>query len=189
MKHEQCTEVYLQDRFVWLWLGDILTRRRRYLPRTACSDSGIIPLIRGGGKFYHFIIISMTIKNGWIRDSSVNIATGWTVGARFLPGVRNRSLLHIVQTGCGAHPASYPLSLGVKRLRHKADYSPPSGEEAKYGWVISPHGSVHGEVQCSLFKRDRCYNTTEFGVLFLSLCRVQRNHSSAQNYNFTGYFM
>jgi hypothetical protein len=30
------------------------------------------------------------------------------------------------------------LSLGVKRLRHEADHSPPSSAKVKYGWAIPP---------------------------------------------------
>jgi hypothetical protein len=48
----------------------------------------------------------------------------------------NFSLHHRVQTGFGAHPASYPmgtgaLSLGVKRLGRETDHSPPSSVEVK----------------------------------------------------------
>jgi hypothetical protein len=48
----------------------------------------------------------------------------------------NFSLGHRVQTGSGAHPASYPmgigdLSLGVKRPRREADHSLPSSAEVK----------------------------------------------------------
>jgi hypothetical protein len=45
------------------------------------------------------------------RDSSVGIATGygWTAGVRFLAERRDLSLLHSVQTGSGAHLASYPM--------------------------------------------------------------------------------
>jgi hypothetical protein len=38
-------------------------------------------------------------------------ATGWTPGVGFLAGA-DVSLLHNVQTGSGAHPASYPMSTG-----------------------------------------------------------------------------
>jgi hypothetical protein len=47
------------------------------------------------------------------------------------------SLLHVVQTGSGAHPASYPtdtpgaLSSGVKRQRREAGHSPPASAEVK----------------------------------------------------------
>jgi hypothetical protein len=46
------------------------------------------------------------------RDSSVGIATGWTTGVRFPAGARDFSLLHRVQTGSGAHPASYTIGTG-----------------------------------------------------------------------------
>jgi len=35
--------------------------------------------------------------------------TGWTIGVRFPVGAGNFSLWHHVQTGSGAHPASYPM--------------------------------------------------------------------------------
>jgi hypothetical protein len=45
-------------------------------------------------------------------------------------------LLHIIQTGTGAHPASYPIgtegfSPGVKRPGHEADHSPLLGVNVK----------------------------------------------------------
>jgi hypothetical protein len=46
------------------------------------------------------------------RDSSVGIATGYGLdGQGLIPG-RDVSLLHSVQTGSGAHPASYPMGTG-----------------------------------------------------------------------------
>jgi hypothetical protein len=54
---------------------------------------------------------SVVIKS---RDSSVGIALGYGLDDRgckvlFLPGTVNFSLHHRVQTGSGAHPASYPM--------------------------------------------------------------------------------
>jgi hypothetical protein len=48
------------------------------------------------------------------QGSSVVIATGYGLdnqglGIQFLAGARKFSLLHHVHTGCGAHPASYPM--------------------------------------------------------------------------------
>jgi hypothetical protein len=37
------------------------------------------------------------------------ITTGWTAGVQFLAGARDFSLLHVVQTGSGTHPASSPM--------------------------------------------------------------------------------
>jgi hypothetical protein len=44
--------------------------------------------------------------------SAVTIATGWTSGILFPAGVRHFCLLHSVQSGYGAHPASYPMGIG-----------------------------------------------------------------------------
>jgi hypothetical protein len=51
------------------------------------------------------------------RDSSVGIATGYrlddrTIGVRFSEGAVYFSLHHRVQTGSGAHPASYTMGTG-----------------------------------------------------------------------------
>jgi hypothetical protein len=50
------------------------------------------------------------------------------------------SLLHVVQTGSGAHPASYPVdtegsSSGVKRPELETDHSPPTSAEVKKTWI------------------------------------------------------
>jgi hypothetical protein len=37
---------------------------------------------------------------------------GWTAGVRFPAGARDFSLLHSVETGSDAHPASYPMGTG-----------------------------------------------------------------------------
>jgi hypothetical protein len=48
------------------------------------------------------------------RDSSVGIATGYGLEGNVpVPaGARDFSLLHSVQTGTAAHPASYPMDTG-----------------------------------------------------------------------------
>jgi hypothetical protein len=80
------------------------------------------------------------------RVSSVGIATGCGfddrgVGVQFRYG-QEFALLHVVQTGCGAHPTSYPmgtgtLSPGVKRQGREADYSPPVSAEVKKMWIYT----------------------------------------------------
>jgi hypothetical protein len=46
-------------------------------------------------------------------DSSVGIATRYGLGGPgSIPAVQDFSLLHSVQTGSGAHPASYPMGTG-----------------------------------------------------------------------------
>jgi hypothetical protein len=61
------------------------------------------------------------------------LATGWTIeGSKFESRQGQEFfLLHVVQTGSGAHPASYPMGtggcfLGVKRQGREADHSPPT---------------------------------------------------------------
>jgi hypothetical protein len=51
------------------------------------------------------------------------------------------SLLHVVQTGSGVHPTSYPmgtgaLSPGVKRPGRESDHSPTSAEVKKM-WLYT----------------------------------------------------
>jgi hypothetical protein len=52
------------------------------------------------------------------------------------------SLLHVVQTGSGAHPASYPMGTGgsfpgVKRQGREADHSPSTSAEVKEMWIYT----------------------------------------------------
>jgi hypothetical protein len=63
--------------------------------------------------------------------SAVGIATGWTTEeSKFESRYgQERSFLHVVQTGFGVHPASYPMGTGVKRGRREAGHSPPSSAE------------------------------------------------------------
>jgi hypothetical protein len=48
-----------------------------------------------------------------ISPSVERRATDWMVGVRIPAGARDRSLLHSVQTGCGAHPTSYSVDTGA----------------------------------------------------------------------------
>jgi hypothetical protein len=41
------------------------------------------------------------------------------------------SLLHVVQTGSGAHPAFYSMGTGVKRQVREADHSLPANADVK----------------------------------------------------------
>jgi hypothetical protein len=80
------------------------------------------------------------------RDSAVGIATGYWLDVRGVevrvPVGSSISLLHIVQTGYGVHPTSYPmgtgaLSPGVKRPEREADHLPPTSAEVKKTWVYT----------------------------------------------------
>jgi hypothetical protein len=70
---------------------------------------------------------------------------GWTTkGSEFEPWWGQQfSLLNVIQTGFGNHPASYPmgtrvLSQEVKRPRRESDHSPPTNAEVKETWVYTP---------------------------------------------------
>ena len=80
------------------------------------------------------------------RDSSVGIATRYGLDG---PGIESRSgeIFHSVQTGPGAHPASYIMGTGslpgVKRPGRGVDHPPPSSAEVKETielYLYSPYG-------------------------------------------------
>jgi hypothetical protein len=69
------------------------------------------------------------------RDSSVDIATGYGLDG---PGIESRwgaRFFAHVQTGPGAHPASYTMGTGsfpgVKQPGRGADHPPPSSAEVR----------------------------------------------------------
>jgi hypothetical protein len=80
----------------------------------------------------------------------LQLATGWTAeGSEFESWQSQEfSLLHVVQTGIGAHTASYSmgtrvLSPGIKRKGREADHSPPTSAEVKKMWIYTfthPYG-------------------------------------------------
>jgi hypothetical protein len=91
------------------------------------------------------------------RDSSVGIETGWTAGVRFPAEKREFSLLHGVQTGSGAHPATYPTGAwssipGGKRPGPEADRSPPSIAQVKNGGAIPPLPHMSSRRSASLIR-------------------------------------
>jgi hypothetical protein len=84
------------------------------------------------------------------RDSSVGIATRYGLDG---PGIESRWGARFsapVQTGPGAHPASYTIGTksfpGVERPRRGADRPPPSSAEVKerVGYTSTPPLGLHG---------------------------------------------
>jgi len=60
-------------------------------------------------------------------------------GVRFPAGAKISFIRNRVQTGHGAHPASFPVGIGVfspevKRPRREVDHSPPSSVEVNNTW-------------------------------------------------------
>jgi hypothetical protein len=94
------------------------------------------------------------VSTNWkFRLTCVGIATGYgmedrVIGVRFPVRTGNFSLRHHIQTGSGAHPASYEwvpgvLSLGVKRPGREANQSPPSSAEVKEYVGLYLHSPIH----------------------------------------------
>jgi hypothetical protein len=82
------------------------------------------------------------------RDSSVGIATGYGLDGQGVgvevPIRSSIFFLHVVQTGSGVHPASYPMGNGGSFPAVKAAgafSSPPASAEVKKLWIYtsSPH--------------------------------------------------
>jgi hypothetical protein len=73
---------------------------------------------------------------------------GWSEAVRFLSGEKDSFLLHCVQTGSRAHPASYPMGTEdfftrIKLPGHEPEHSPPSSVVIKNGGAIPPISHVH----------------------------------------------
>jgi hypothetical protein len=61
-------------------------------------------------------------------------------GVRVRVPVRSR-ILHVIQTGCGIHPTSYPMNTrgsfpGVKQQGRGADHTHPTNAEVKKTWTL-----------------------------------------------------
>jgi hypothetical protein len=78
---------------------------------------------------------------------SAGLRAGWS-GVRVMDEAGNFSLYHRVQTGSGAHPASYPVGTKGSLSGGDAYHSPPSISEVKECVELYLHSSVrlHGVV-------------------------------------------
>jgi hypothetical protein len=91
--------------------------------------------------FLSYPLYSMSYWQSRSRDSSVNMLSGYGLDYRAIevrsPAETKRifPLVQTVQTGYGAHPASFPMGTGVTfpegkaRPGRDADHSPPSSAE------------------------------------------------------------
>jgi hypothetical protein len=73
-----------------------------------CKDS--LPVCRFVPSFHKLAICTFSLRVG-IAQSVQRQAMGWTAWVRF-PAVQDFSLLHSIQTGTWAHPASCPMGTG-----------------------------------------------------------------------------
>jgi hypothetical protein len=94
---------------------------------------------------HNFLCISLpdgilSLSSEWL--SSVHRAWGLHYEAFVVP---TNGPCHRVQTGSGAHPASYPMvtrgsSVGVERPGREADHSPPSSAKVNaWNYTSTPH--------------------------------------------------
>jgi hypothetical protein len=85
------------------------------------SSVSVLTYVKLKSIMFYFSILLHCIQAG---NSIVGIATGygledWGVGV-WVPVGQEFSLLHVLQTGYGAHPASYPMGTGGSFPRGKA---------------------------------------------------------------------
>jgi hypothetical protein len=72
------------------------------------------------------------------------MATGYGLdktGRGSSPG-RIKNFLPVVQTGSGAHPASFSMGNRGSFPGDKADYSPPTSAEVKITWILYIHSPI-----------------------------------------------
>jgi hypothetical protein len=74
-----------------------------------------------------------------MAQSVERLAIGWTTeGSEFESWWDQEfSLLHVVQSGSGVHPTSYPIGTGGSLPGSEADHSPPTSAEVKKTWVYT----------------------------------------------------
>jgi hypothetical protein len=79
----------------------------------------------------------MEYSRAGIAQSVQRLATSWkTKGSGFESWWGQEfSLLHVVQTDSGAHPASYAMGTGALSPGREADHSPQTSAEVKKTWV------------------------------------------------------
>jgi hypothetical protein len=115
----------------------------------------ILPAHEDGGSMLESACRTTRYTTTWIRRVHFLSYCWTTKGSEFESLCEQEfSLLYVVQTDCGAHPASYPLvpgavSLGVKRHVREADHSPPNycwGQE-NVGLYIHSSIRLHGRSQ------------------------------------------
>jgi hypothetical protein len=82
---------------------------------------------------HHVIFyILLLMPGGMVAQAVLCLTTVWTIGVQSLTGAEDFSSSPCVQTGCGAHPASYSMGTGGKAWPGRdADHSPPSSAKDK----------------------------------------------------------
>jgi hypothetical protein len=92
-----------------VWYGEerhLFSLMRMNLGLLGCPAHTLVTILTELSLKIIFILLN---EYGIIAQLAHRRATGWTAGFRFPAGARDLSLLHSVNTGPGAHPASYPM--------------------------------------------------------------------------------
>jgi hypothetical protein len=126
----------LTETIITIWM--LITVETRHLDVRRCSQ-----INRNSNRnrrvlpsqivYFQFSVISTSRKS---RNDSVGIAMAYGlddrgIGVRFPAGERDLFLLHSVQTGSDAHPASSAMGTWAKVAGREADHSPVSSTEVK----------------------------------------------------------
>jgi hypothetical protein len=106
----------------------------------------------------------------WYRSGS---RAGWS-RVRVPGGAGNFPLHHRVQTGSGAHQASYPMGTGDsfpggKAVGGKGDHSPPSTAEVKECVELYLHSQYVFKAWCLVKHRD---NFTFYHLTYKNTCHI-----------------
>jgi hypothetical protein len=110
------------------------------------SDNGVWHLKLLGFLTLSIVWYSKILKNTKRHGSAVGIVTGYRLDDRVV-WVRvlvwsTFSLLHIIQTGSGAYPASYPVGIGYRSRSMKITTLTSNlcwGQENEGLWFIPPY--------------------------------------------------
>jgi hypothetical protein len=116
----------------------------------------------------HFILLDfITLIFGSVfMSSGARIAQWHSAGLRAVwsvvwvsVGAGNVSPHHRVQTGCGAHRASYTIDMiaGVQRPGCEADHSPLSSAKIKNAWSYTPVPQCAFMAWCSVKAKGQLY--------------------------------
>jgi hypothetical protein len=114
---------------------------------TSDSFLAVMGHTAGGTVFQLNMVHQLTSGDRIVQWYIAGLRAGWS-GVRVPTWAGNFSLHHRVQTGSGAHPASYPVGTRISFLEGEADHSPPSSAEAKNVWIytFTPPIRLHGLV-------------------------------------------
>jgi hypothetical protein len=94
------------------------------------SDEG--KTLPPGDDYSWNVVLKKAYIGAGVAQAAQCLTTGWTIGVRSSTEAEDFFSSSCVQTGSGAHPASYSVGTGGKaRPGRDADHSPPSNAEIR----------------------------------------------------------